>query len=246
MNRLRPSDLAHRHQVSTQAIRNYERDGFIPLAERTAAGYRIYTDEHAAALAAYLALVPAHGYARSGRIMRAIVGGDLDAAMRVVDEGHAQLLRDRETLDAVKVAIGDLTSESPDHSAGTPPPRHDAPPRTIRVVAHRLGVTPATLRNWERAGILVPERDSGSGHRLFHPDDVRDAELAHLLRRGSYPLEHITTVVQEVRRAGGTTALAGALASWQAKLTDRGVAMLHASAALATCVDVLRPGVSRG
>lgn len=241
MKRLRPADLAHRHQVSTQAIRNYERDGFIPLAKRTAAGYRIYTDAHAAALAAYLALVPAHGYARSGRIMRALVDGDLDTATRVIDEGHAQLLRDRETLDAVTIAIGDLTSDAAPSTDATAS-RGDAPPRSIRAVAHRLGVTPATLRNWERVGILVPERDPGSGHRVFHQDDVRDTELAHLLRRGGYPLEHITTVVQEVRRAGGTTALAGAMASWQEKLTERGVAMLHASAALATCIAELGLG----
>ncbi|MEE2048253.1 MerR family DNA-binding transcriptional regulator, partial [Nocardiopsis tropica] len=57
---MRPSDLAHEHGISTQAVRNYERDGFLPPAERTPSGYRIYTEAHAAALRAYLALVTAH------------------------------------------------------------------------------------------------------------------------------------------------------------------------------------------
>jgi hypothetical protein len=34
-------------------------------------------------------------------------------------------------------------------------------------------------------------------------NDVRDAELAHLLRRGGYPLNHIATVLDHVRNAGG-------------------------------------------
>ncbi|MFD7597193.1 MerR family DNA-binding transcriptional regulator [Kitasatospora sp. NPDC059812] len=35
---MRPSDLARGHGLSAQAVRNYERDGFLPPAERTASG----------------------------------------------------------------------------------------------------------------------------------------------------------------------------------------------------------------
>ena len=31
-----PADLAREHGLSTQAVRNYESDGFLPAAERTA------------------------------------------------------------------------------------------------------------------------------------------------------------------------------------------------------------------
>jgi DNA-binding transcriptional MerR regulator len=230
---LRPSDLAREHGLSAQAVRNYERDGFLPPAERTPTGYRIYTEVHAAALRAFLALVPAYGHATGGRIMNAVHDGDLDDALLVIDRGHEQVLRDRETLTAVKNAVDHLLSEP-----GVE--RLDAPgPLTIGELAHRLDVTPATLRNWEGVGILVPARDPATGYRVFRAGDVRDAELAHLLRRGGYPLEHIAMVVRQVRTAGGTEPLAEALDDWRRRLTARGLAMLDASGRLGDYLSVL-------
>jgi DNA-binding transcriptional MerR regulator len=221
---LRPADLAREHGISTQAVRNYERDGFLPPATRTPSGYRVYTEVHAAALRAFLALVVAYGHASAGGIMTAVHDDDLGRALTLVDRGHLQLLRDRETLDAVRQAIGHLTTEPLPEPAGTD--------WTVGELAHRLGVTAATVRAWERAGILVPARNPATGYRVFRTADIRDAELTHLLRRGGYPLQHIATVVEQVRTAGGTDSLADALTTWQDKLTARGVAMLDAAARL--------------
>ncbi|MFJ9615954.1 TioE family transcriptional regulator [Streptomyces noursei] len=229
---LRPTDLAREHGISAQAVRNYERDGFLPPAERTRSGYRIYTAVHAAALRAFLALVPAYGHATGGQIMHALHRDALDDALTLIDRGHHQLLRDRETLDAVREAVDHLTAESDAAKAPAGALAAPAEARTIGELAHRLGVTPATLRKWEGAGILVPARDRVTGYRLFRAGDIRDAELAHLLRRGGYPLDHISTVVQRIRTAGGTDTLADALDDWQRKLTARGLAMLGAAALL--------------
>jgi DNA-binding transcriptional MerR regulator len=234
VRKLRPADLAREHGISTQAVRNYERDGCLPPAERTPSGYRIYTEVHAAALRAYLALIAAHGHAAAGQIMNALHGGDgLDAALKIIDRGHLQLLRDRDTLAAVREAVDHLTTE-PD----VVPDPADAAPRTIGELAHRLGVTAATVRNWEQAGILVPARDPRTGYRVYRASDTRDAELAHLLRRGGYPLDHIATVAQQIRTAGGTGSLSRALTDWHEKLTGRGRAMLEAAAQLSTYLRV--------
>lgn len=232
MDYLRPFDLAREHGISTQAVRNYEQDGLIPLAERTPAGYRTYTDAHAAALRAYLALIPAHGYTLSGQIMRAINAGKLDTALTAIDRSHAQLLRDRGTLDAVGQALESLTTGS--DTAPRAPTSTKA--LSIGELARRLGVTAATLRNWEQAGILVPDREPATGHRTYGANDIRDAELAQLLRRGGYPLDHISTVVQQIRTAGGTQALYAALDDWRQRLTTRGVSMLNAAVQLAQYV----------
>lgn len=229
MTTLRPADLAREHGISTQAVRNYEQSGFIPPAERTPSGYRIYTAVHAAALRAFLALVPAYGHSAGGQIMTALHDGDLDHALLIIDRGHNQLLRDRDTLDSVRKAVGHLTAES--HVA--------TDSRSIGELAHQLRVTPATVRNWERAGILTPARDPATGHRVFHASDIRDAELAHLLRRGGYPLGHISTVVHQIRTAGGTGTLAKALADWQRKLTAQGLAMLNSATQLSHYLSLL-------
>ncbi|MDG6103207.1 MerR family DNA-binding transcriptional regulator [Dactylosporangium aurantiacum] len=233
----RPVDLAREHGLSTQAVRNYERDGCLPAAARTASGYRVYTAAHAHALRAYVALIPAHGYAAAGDVMRAANAGDLDAVLRAVDRGHAQLQRDRETLDAVEVAVTTLATPAP--PAATAPAAHARPARPLTVgdVAHRLGVTPATLRTWERAGILTPRRDPVSHHRLYDADDVRDAQLAQLLRRGGYLLGHIAEVVGHVRATAGPAPLDASLRAWRQGLAARGRAMLTAAGRLA---DYLR------
>lgn len=58
-------------------------------------------------------------------------------------------------------------------------------------LVHRLGVSPATLRKWERAGVLSPRGDPRTGQRQYDAADARDARLAHLLRRGGHLLDHI-------------------------------------------------------
>ena len=45
---------------------------------------------------------------------------------------------------------------------------------TIQTAAAKAGVSPGTLRNYERAGLLTPQRSS-SGHRLFTSADVEIA-----------------------------------------------------------------------
>lgn len=218
---MRPSDLALEHGISTQAVRNYERDGFLPPAVRTESGYRVYTEEHAAALRAFLALVPAHGHAAAGRIMNAVHDGDLDGALEIIDRGHEQLLRDRETLAA----------------AGSVVQRPPADDLTVGELARRLRVTPATVRKWEDAGILTPGRDPATGYRRFRAADVRDAELAHLLRRGGYPLGRIAEIVRRIREAGEIDSLD----DWRERLTTRGVAMLDAAARLSDYLGPARP-----
>ncbi|MGW6377378.1 TioE family transcriptional regulator [Rhodococcus sp. NPDC055112] len=235
MRTLRPSDLAREHGISTQAVRNYERDGFIPPAERTPSGYRVYSEVHAAALRAYLSLIPAYGYAAGSQIMNALHEGDLENLLAIIDRAHGQSLRDRDTLDAVRKAAHHLTTESDT----TTDILDDSETWTIGELARHLRVTPATLRNWEDAGILDPARDPATRYRRYRASDVRDAELAHLLRRGSYPLDHIATVIQQIGKAGGTDALAAALDDWQRRLTAQGLAMLQASGRLGHYAGVL-------
>ncbi|GIF09979.1 MerR family transcriptional regulator [Actinoplanes teichomyceticus] len=218
-------DLARRHCRSAQAIRNYERDGVIPPAWRTATGYRAYGERHMVAVGAFLALADAYGHAPAGVIMRAVLGGDPDTAFATIDAGHTRLSRDRETLTAVEAAAGFLRAPA----RGAPAQR----PLPVGALAHRLGVTPATLRKWERAGILVPARDRATHQRVYTADDIRDADLAHLLRRGGYGLPYIATVLHQVRGAGGPEPLAASLTEWRSRLRARGHAMLTAAARLA-------------
>ncbi|MEU9667659.1 TioE family transcriptional regulator [Streptomyces bobili] len=222
--RLRPIDLARAHGLSTQAVRNYEEAGILPAAARTPHGYRTYTPLHGRALGAFLALVRGHGHRAAASIMRAVNEGAADEAFRLLDESHAQLLEDRRTLRAVEDALRDL---EPDTTQSTP-----SGTTFIGPLARGLGVRSATLRKWERAGLVRPRRDPLTGYRVFDEADVRDARLAHQLRRGGYLLEQIAPLIAQVRSAGGLQPLEAALTGWRARLTARGRAMLTGAAEL--------------
>lgn len=225
-------DLARAHGLSAQAVRNYERAGVIPSAARTASGYRVYTDRHVAALAAYVALLSGYGYATAAVIMRSVVAGAPEPALAAIDAAHVRLQRDRETVESVAAATAILASQAaPDPVPGGPV--------SVGVLAHRLDVAPATLRKWERAGILDPARVRNA--RVYSAEDVRDAELAHLLRRGGYRLDHIAVVVHQVRAAGGPGPLAASIDQWRARITARGRAMLTGAARLADYLEKHEP-----
>jgi DNA-binding transcriptional MerR regulator len=154
--------------------------------------------------------------------MRAVNRGADDEAYRLVDESHAQLLDDRRTLQAVESALRDLE----------PAPAPEPGAVFIGPLAAGLGIRPATLRKWERAGLVRPRRDPHTGYRVYDEADVRDARLAHQLRRGGYLLEQIAPLIAQVRAAGGLEPLEGALGDWHARLSARGRAMLTGAAEL--------------
>jgi DNA-binding transcriptional MerR regulator len=223
---LRPVDLARGHGLSTQAIRNYEAAGILPGAGRTPHGYRTYAPVHAQALRAFLALVPGHGHRTATSIMQAVNRDATDEALRLVDESHAQLLDDRHTLEAVEAALRDLD-----------PVARERGDTFVGPLSRRLGIRPATLRKWERAGLVRPRRDPRTGYRVYGDADVRDALLAHQLRRGGYLLEQIAPVIAQVRCAGGVEPLESMLRDWRARLAARSRAMLAGAAALDAYLD---------
>lgn len=238
-------DLARGHGLSTQAVRNYEEAGILPAADRTDHGYRTYTPLHAAALSAFLALVPGHGHQTAASIMQAVNRGAADEAFHLIDESHARLLEDRRTLHAVETALHDLkptataataatAAPEPPSPAPAPAPAPGSTPAStfIGPLAGKLGIRPATLRKWERAGLVHPPRDPRTGYRVYGDADVRDARLARQLRRGGYPLEQIAPLIAQVRAAGGTEPLEAALHDWRARLAARSRAMLTGAAAL--------------
>ncbi|CAM3775621.1 MerR family transcriptional regulator [Tsukamurella ocularis] len=233
---MRPVDLARPHGLSTQAVRNYEEQGILPPAERTPSGYRAYTRRHRLSLDAFLALMPGCGHARAGSILRAVHRGDLDTAFALLDDAHAELAGDRETFRLVRAALADLGDDAARDATADAARVGDAtgsaPALFVGDAARLLGVVPATLRAWERAGIVRPPRDRVTGYRLYRDADVRDARMAEQLRRGGYGLARIAELTEQVRTAGGIAPLRDTLDGWRAALASRGRALVAGAAAL--------------
>ncbi|CAM5443637.1 MerR family transcriptional regulator [Streptomyces spiroverticillatus] len=231
---LRPVDLAREHGLSTQAVRNYEDEGILPPAARTASGYRSYTPAHAQALRAFLALRPGYGHGVAAEILRCAHREDTGTLFRLIDGAHAELLHERDTLAEVTTALGALTAEP-----RTYPRTRTRTDPTVGTLARQLGLHPASLRKWEAAGILRPRRDPATGHRRYPPEAVRDAYVARQLRRGGFPLDRIRVFTEQLRGAGDAGALGEVLAEWHGRLDRRSRAMLAAGRELDAYLDLV-------
>src|SRR5207247_11282430 len=92
---LRPHDLALAGHISVQQVRNYEANGLIPQAQRSPSGYRLYTQQHLAALKTVQSMARGYGWPRTSAIMQALHRGDLSEALATIDERHAELAYQR-------------------------------------------------------------------------------------------------------------------------------------------------------
>ncbi|MCX4776536.1 MerR family transcriptional regulator [Streptomyces sp. NBC_01264] len=73
-----------------------------------------------------------------------------------------------------------------------PPPAQQPPPVALGTgaVARRLGVSPTTLRSWERRYAIGPDRREAGRHRRWTPEDIARLELmCRLTAQGAPPSE---------------------------------------------------------
>jgi DNA-binding transcriptional MerR regulator len=142
----RTIDLARAAGISTQMVRNYERAGFLPAAERSPAGYRRYTARHLHALRAARAMIAGHGWQPARQILHAVHHGDLPAALALVDACHAALHQRRREIEATLGALRSVAAALPEPVAARVLLR---PGMTIGAAARHVGVRVSALRFWE-------------------------------------------------------------------------------------------------
>jgi DNA-binding transcriptional MerR regulator len=222
---LRAIDVARAGGISVQQLRNYVDLGLLPPVERTVSGYRIFTAEHAEALAVARRMLDGHGWPRTRVIMPAVHRGDLETALAALDQGHAELDRDRADIERVMRAFETVVTGPADG----PSPRRGA---RIGEVAAAVGVRTSVLRLWERRGLVRPGRERGTGYRVYEGSEFRAAQVVALLRRGGYPFPIIHAVIDELRTTGRPERVRAELAKRGQELHRRSLRRLGASAGL--------------
>ena len=210
---------------STQQVRDLERLGVIPPADRGANGYRRYQEKHHVALRAYRALAAAIGPVPARQLMPVLIAGPVEGAAERVDDLHAALAgersRVREALRGLDVAVQDSGEVFGDDDA-----------MTIGELAQALDVRTSALRHWEREGILHPLRTGSSGSRSYGARAITEARIIAALRAGGYGIPPIARILEQL---GGQALPADAqriLTDRLAELTRRSVALLAAAGAL--------------
>ncbi len=226
---LRTIDVARRSGYSVQQVRDLERDGVLPLAERTPAGHRVHTERHVRAASAYRALAAGVGPVEARRIMRAVHGFPESDPLALLDAAHARLHTERREVALAGEAAGGIAAE----------PVGDVPPSDamgVSQLAEALGVRPSTLRHWDAEGLVVPRR-TASGARTYAPEDVRDARVVHQLRAAGYRVGPLRALMPRLRRGRRWDEVLRALAARDADIAARSRALLRGAAALDTLLD---------
>ena len=190
---LRTSELAQAAQISVQQVRNYEASGFFPPVERSPSGYRRYTRRHLAALTATRHLIGGYGWAAAQEIMGALHGGQLERALALIDERHADLAATRHQLDQTLAALSVLAAQKPAAAHV-----HGAEPVRVGTAARRAGVRVSALRFWEQQGLLQPQRERGSRYRIYDAHQLRRLRIVALLRQANYDFAAIRTTLDEL------------------------------------------------
>lgn len=220
----RTVDVARRAGYSVQQVRNLERDGVLPPADRSPGGHRLYREIHARSALAYRALAAGVGPVEAKRIIRAVHAGEQARALAMIDAAHAGLHTERVDLELARQAAEAIATEPITEVRGS-----DA--MSIAELATALGVRTSTLRHWDAEGLVVPGRSAASGGaRRYSPEQVRDARIVHQLRQAGYRIEQVRKVVPEFRQH--STQVREALTAREAAITARSLALLDGAAAL--------------
>ncbi|HET8841795.1 MAG TPA: MerR family transcriptional regulator [Ktedonobacteraceae bacterium] len=236
---LRTIDLARAVAMSVQQVRNYEAWGFLPPSQRGKQGYRLYTQQHLAALKTARSLINAYGWRRSLTIMCEVHQGKLSTALALVDARHAELASKRLQVEQTLEALRALTGQSVPR-AGL------AHPRKLRVgeAAQQVGVRASALHFWEQQGLLSPRREPNSRYRLYDEQQMHRLRVIVLLREAGYDFEAIHSVLAE-RALGRPEKAIQAIERRGEDLSRRSWACVEALSSLRAYIYQFQPDVAQ-
>jgi DNA-binding transcriptional MerR regulator len=182
---LRTSDLAKAVGIHTNTVRRYVEWGLLPPVERSAAGYRRFTQRHLDCLRLVRLILDGEYSGRTIRqsgsliIQSAVLddwGGTLELAYR-----HLALVQSERAQANAAVELLEHWA----HNQGV-----DVPFRQMRIgeVAGLLGVSNDILRNWERNGLLEVPRQPHNSYRTYGSLEISRLRVIRMLVNAGYSL----------------------------------------------------------
>jgi DNA-binding transcriptional MerR regulator len=176
---LRPHDIAERLHISTTTLRAYEDWGMVPRVGRTAKGYRVYTDEHAAYFICIREMLPGFSVTCIARILKEVMAGRIDEALWIAGKSLSELQGEKRVSEKIASILQKETEQS-ENGGGK---------LTVRELSDRTGVPATTIRFWDKAGLISSCRCCENNYRLFTEEQVRQvltiAALKLSLREGT-------------------------------------------------------------
>ena len=197
---LRTSDLARAAGIHANTVRLYADWGLLPPVERSASGYRLFTQQHLDCLrlarTIYAAEYPGRGLRASGN---AII------QCAVTDDWQGALTKAREHLVTVKTELqhAETAAEVLEHWAQNEQAKADEILLPLGEVARLLGVSHDVIRNWERDGLLRARRNPDNNYRRFGVREIERLRIIHMLAHAGY--SHMAILRMFIELDGGNT-----------------------------------------
>ena len=180
------TDVAKIIGIHPNTVRMYEEWGLIPLAERKANGYRIFTDFHIEQLKlariAFQVEVLQNGLRKKAvEIIKLSANREFDQALLLAEEYRSQIQREqRNAEESIVIAKQILSGHAAEQTLFL----------KRKEVSDYLDIPMDTLRNWERNGLLQVERKQ-NGYRVYTSNDRAQLKMIRTLRLANYSLEAI-------------------------------------------------------
>jgi DNA-binding transcriptional MerR regulator len=231
------AELGRRVGYSPQQVRDLERLGVIPEAERAPNGYRRYREHHLIALRAYRAFASAIGPVPARQLMPQLLTSPIDVVAERIDDLHATLAGARARIGVARRALVAVLRDTGDVF-------DDGDAMSITELADALGVRTSALRHWEHEGLVAPARRP-SGVRRYEAEAIAHARAVAVLREGGYAIPTITSVLDGLRTRRSDVAALQLLDARLADLTRRSLSLLEAAGDLHRFL-LSRPGAAGG
>ncbi|MFS0722436.1 MerR family transcriptional regulator [Paenibacillus sp. 1P07SE] len=189
---IRPIDLARQLGISTTTLRGYEERGLVPPVPRSPSSYRAYDDMHVAYFLCVRAMLPAFDLTFIAAVLRDVQAGRIDAALWLANKAQADLWHERQTYHKT---VDILLDKSWD-----PEPLN---PMSIGEISSETGIPATTIRYWEKAGLITPERNSDNGYRIYTGAHLRQLLTLNAIKLSvrTHRLKHFHQTMQETYAA---------------------------------------------
>ncbi|KPU44456.1 HTH-type transcriptional regulator CueR [Oxobacter pfennigii] len=188
---IRPVDIARRLNVSTTTLRVYEDMGLAPKPNRTSAGYREYTEEHAAYFVCVREMLPAFDLTFIKSVLKKVQNKDIDTAFQLLNGAQADLWNDRQIAKKFSGMLTDRRS--------VPASKNNM---MIKEVSKETGIPVTTIRFWEKAGLILPLRNPANGYRFYNGMHIKQLLTLYAIKLSvkTHRGKHFISAMEEAYR----------------------------------------------
>lgn len=192
---IRPIDIARKLNISTSSLRHYEEWEMIPKVNRSASGYRIYTDEHVAYFECIRAMAEGFGIRIVAEVLKRVMAKDVDSAFWIANEAQSSLHNEKKicekTMQKIEEASAPILSQNDKREH-----------LTINEISNETGIKVTTIRHWEKVGLISAPRNKENKYRQFNKNHIRQILVIHALKTSmysyTYSLVGIKNIIQEL------------------------------------------------